>query len=297
MQYLLQIFSSGTSGWDRLSEDEQNAITGEYLAISATPGVVGGAQLQSGRHRDDRARRERPHPHDRRAVSGEPRGARRLLPVRGRRPRRCARARGAHSRRRGMGGAIEVRATGRALIERRLPRALGARPRCADRLPRRLRSRRGGRAGGLRARCGALAARRRRRQAPRLADRGRAQSCARPHPSRARARRRRPGCSTSLQCGEDTVDDTAFPDERLELIFTCCHPALSLDAQVALTLRTLGGLTTSEIAQAFLVEEATMAQRLVRAKRKIQLAGHPVPRSRRRAACPSGSRPCSRSST
>jgi RNA polymerase sigma-70 factor (ECF subfamily) len=74
---------------------------------------------------------------------------------------------------------------------------------------------------------------------------------------------------------EDTVADSDFPDERLELIFTCCHPALSLDAQVALTLRTLGGLTTTEIAQAFLVEEATMAQRLVRAKRKIQLAGIP----------------------
>jgi RNA polymerase sigma-70 factor (ECF subfamily) len=74
---------------------------------------------------------------------------------------------------------------------------------------------------------------------------------------------------------EDSVDDTAFPDERLELIFTCCHPALSLEAQVALTLRTLGGLTTVEIAQAFLIEEATMAQRLVRAKRKIQVAGIP----------------------
>jgi RNA polymerase sigma-70 factor (ECF subfamily) len=74
---------------------------------------------------------------------------------------------------------------------------------------------------------------------------------------------------------EDSVDDTAFPDERLELIFTCCHPALALDVQVALTLRTLGGLTTTEIAQAFLVEEATMAQRLVRAKRKIALAGIP----------------------
>jgi RNA polymerase sigma-70 factor, ECF subfamily len=74
---------------------------------------------------------------------------------------------------------------------------------------------------------------------------------------------------------DEPVADTTFPDERLELIFTCCHPALSLDAQVALTLRTLGGLTTTEIAQAFLVEEATMAQRLVRAKRKIQLAGIP----------------------
>ena len=66
-----------------------------------------------------------------------------------------------------------------------------------------------------------------------------------------------------------------FPDERLELIFTCCHPALGTDAQVALTLRTLGGLTTEEIARAFLVPEATMAQRLVRAKRKIKAAGIP----------------------
>ncbi|MEP6625536.1 MAG: DUF6596 domain-containing protein, partial [Acidimicrobiia bacterium] len=68
---------------------------------------------------------------------------------------------------------------------------------------------------------------------------------------------------------------TAFPDERLELVFTCCHPALDVDAQVALTLRTLGGLTTDEIARAFLVPETTMAQRLVRAKRKIKLAGIP----------------------
>jgi RNA polymerase sigma-70 factor (ECF subfamily) len=74
---------------------------------------------------------------------------------------------------------------------------------------------------------------------------------------------------------EDDVDDAAFPDERLELMFTCCHPALSLEAQVALTLRTLGGLSTGEIATSFLVEEATMAQRLVRAKRKIALAGIP----------------------
>ena len=74
---------------------------------------------------------------------------------------------------------------------------------------------------------------------------------------------------------EDPMDDTAFPDERLELMFTCCHPALALDAQVALTLRTLGGLTTAEIARAFLVGEPTMAQRLVRAKRKIAAAGIP----------------------
>jgi len=71
------------------------------------------------------------------------------------------------------------------------------------------------------------------------------------------------------------VDETTIPDERLELVFTCCHPALALDAQVALTLRTLGGLTTEEIARAFLVPEATMNKRLVRAKHKINAAGIP----------------------
>jgi RNA polymerase sigma-70 factor (ECF subfamily) len=76
---------------------------------------------------------------------------------------------------------------------------------------------------------------------------------------------------------EETVDapQDTFPDERLELIFTCCHPALGTDAQVALTLRTLGGLKTDEIARAFLVPERTMAQRLVRAKRKIKAAAIP----------------------
>jgi RNA polymerase sigma-70 factor, ECF subfamily len=71
------------------------------------------------------------------------------------------------------------------------------------------------------------------------------------------------------------LDETTIPDERLELVFTCCHPALALDAQVALTLRTLGGLNTEEIARAFLVPEPTMAKRLVRAKHKIRAAGIP----------------------
>jgi RNA polymerase sigma-70 factor, ECF subfamily len=81
-----------------------------------------------------------------------------------------------------------------------------------------------------------------------------------------------------LDVGEapmDETDETVFPDERLELVFTCCHPALSVEAQVALTLRTLGGLTTEEIARAFLVAPETMKRRLTRAKDKIKAAGIP----------------------
>ena len=82
-------------------------------------------------------------------------------------------------------------------------------------------------------------------------------------------------------------------DERLSLLFTCCHPALGLEARVALTLQAVAGLTAAEIARAFLVPETTMAQRLVRAKRKIRNA-----RSRSRCPatrrCPTGSTPCCR---
>jgi RNA polymerase sigma-70 factor, ECF subfamily len=74
---------------------------------------------------------------------------------------------------------------------------------------------------------------------------------------------------------EDEVDETAIPDERLELLFTCCHPALALEAQVALTLRALGGLSTEEIARAFIVSPETMKRRLSRAKAKIRTAGIP----------------------
>ena len=75
--------------------------------------------------------------------------------------------------------------------------------------------------------------------------------------------------------GEDTVDATAIPDERLELIFMCCHPALAVEAQVALTLRAVGGLSTEEIGRAFLLPPETMKRRLTRAKSKIKVAGIP----------------------
>jgi RNA polymerase sigma-70 factor (ECF subfamily) len=78
-----------------------------------------------------------------------------------------------------------------------------------------------------------------------------------------------------LAAAEDQPEVDDFPDDRLRLMFTCCHPALALEAQVALTLRTLAGLSTAEIARAFLVAEQTMSQRLVRAKRKIRNAGIP----------------------
>ena len=74
---------------------------------------------------------------------------------------------------------------------------------------------------------------------------------------------------------DGTGNGDEVPDDRLRLMFTCCHPALAMEAQVALTLRTLAGLTTAEIAKAFLVGEQTMAKRLVRAKQKIRLAGIP----------------------
>ena len=93
------------------------------------------------------------------------------------------------------------------------------------------------------------------------------------------------------------MDEPHFPDERLELVFTCCHPALATEAQVALTLRTLGGLTTAEIARAFLVGEPTMYQRLVRAKAQDRSRRNPVPGAAPSTCCRNVWWPCWRSST
>jgi RNA polymerase sigma-70 factor (ECF subfamily) len=95
--------------------------------------------------------------------------------------------------------------------------------------------------------------------------------------TRFEARRPELAALAALEESQDVLDppDNRIDDDRLRLIFTCCHPSLALEAQVALTLRTLGGLTTEEVARAFLVPVATMAQRLVRAKHKIRAAGIP----------------------
>ncbi len=284
MQYLLQIFVGlGQQLVERAERVEQQAITDEYCALRDEPGFVAGAQLQPADTATTvRVENGRTLTTDGPFV-GEPRGARRLLPVRGRRPRRGARARRAHPggphgrRRRGA-------RAGRVLIEdvfrehwgRVLAALIGflgdfdlaeeaaqeAFARAAERWPR----------DGMPASPAAW-----------LIAVGR-------NAALDRIRRERvldaqdPAARPPARPPRTPWMTDAFPDERLELIFTCCHPALSLDAQVALTLRTLGGLTTTEIAQAFLVEESTMAQRLVRAKRKIAARGHPVPRAGARAA-------------
>ena len=81
-------------------------------------------------------------------------------------------------------------------------------------------------------------------------------------------------------------------DDTLVLLFMCCHPALTPPSAIALTLRAVGGLTTAEIASAFLVPEATMAQRISRAKQSIKASGVPFRMPHRRASAPSGSAPC-----
>ena len=98
---------------------------------------------------------------------------------------------------------------------------------------------------------------------------------------------------------DDTPPEPTGPveDDRLRLIFTCCHPALAAPDRVALTLRLLGGLTVAEIAQAFLVPETTMAQRITRAKQKIKQRPHPLPGPAAPTIWPPASTRCWRCST
>ena len=167
----------------------------------------------------------------------------------------------------------------------RLPRGARAGRRHPDPGPRRLRPRRGGGRGRLRHGAGALAASTGvPANAGRLDHHDGAQPGDRPAAARApvrrdrhrrsRATRRSTPRRAARRCWRPRRTTwTPIPDDQLRLIFTCCHPALAPEAPVALTLRTLGGLTTPEIARAFLVPEPTMAQRLVRAKQKIREAG------------------------
>ena len=119
---------------------------------------------------------------------------------------------------------------------------------------------------------------------------------------RIRRERQRPGEDRGARSGSrdlealgDDMHDIA--DDRLRLIFTCCHPALPLESRVALTLRTLGGLSTREIARAFLVPETTIAQRLVRAKKQDPRRRRSRTGCRRASCCRSASTACSRCST
>ena len=114
-------------------------------------------------------------------------------------------------------------------------------------------------------------------RAPRAPGSSRPRATARSTGSGAtRSSARRPSSWHASRSSRQEEDDvSAIPDDRLALVFTCCHPALAAESRVALTLREVGGLTTGEIARAFLVTEPAMAQRLVRAKRKIRTAGIP----------------------
>src|SRR4029077_9179104 len=202
---------------------------------------------------DDRARAGRPDAHHRRPVRRDEGGLRRLLPVRGRRPRRGDRAGLAHPRHppgrrdRGApgGGALAIlEQTFREEWGRVLATLIGflgdfdlAEEAAQDAF--------------------AIAAERWQREAMPANPGAWLVTTARNRAIDRIRRDRTLAAKTRLlevpEAAEDTVEETTFPDERLELLFTCCHPALATEAQVALTLRTLGGLKTEEIARAFLV--------------------------------------------
>ena len=296
-----------------MSEDEAGAQMAAYMAWGEEMGgrgvLQGGERLRPTADGDHRAGPRRRGAHVRRPVRGDQGADGRLLPGRLQGPRRGHRGGvedpGRHARvHRGAADLGDVsRPTRRSseAVARCVPGRVGARRRHPDPDHGRLGPRRGVRAGRVRAR---------RSSAGRAtASRATPAPGSRPPPATARstacvARATRRGEDAGGRCAsmpdEPTaaIDDSGVADDRLRLIFTCCHPALSVEAQVALTLRTLAGLTTAEIARAFLVPEATMAQRLVRREAQDPRRRHPVPRAARAPAARAhrgGARACSTS--
>ena len=195
MKYMLLIHQGttplpGTEAWESLSQDEQNAVYAAYKAINETPGVTPGPAAAAARDGDDRARAGRQDADHRRPVRRAQGGDRRL-PASSRPTTSTPRSSWPRGSRRRAWAARSRCARSWSGSDPRagLPRPVGTRPRCPDRLPRRLRPRRGGRAGGVRDRRGALAARRRPRQPGRLAGDDGAQPRDRPHPPRSHAGR------------------------------------------------------------------------------------------------------------
>ena len=277
MHYMLLIYSGDApEKWDSLSEDEQNAIMGEYFAISQSPGVTGGNQLQpvetATTVRVDNGSTlttDGPFAETKEALGGYYLIDADNLDAASRSPRAFPRRAWAARSRYGRWWSAE---RSRRCLPRRVGRVLAtligflgdfdlaeeaaqeAFAVAAERWPR----------DGTPANPGAW-----------LTTTARNRAVDRIRRDRTFAAKTKLLEVPEAVEDEPDMDETTFPDERLELVFTCCHPALATDAQVALTLRTLGGLTTTEIARAFLVPEPTMAQRLVRAKRKIKAAGIP----------------------
>ncbi len=280
MKYLLLIHQGdtptpGSPEWEQLSEDEQKAVYADYQGVNETAGVSPGLWLQSPeaattvRVQDGKTlTTDGPFVAVKEALGG-------YLDLRGRRSRCSDRARGAHPRgAHGRWGRGAPGDGGLAILEQVF----------RDEWSRVLASLIGflgdfDLAEEATQEAFAIAAERWPRDGAPANPRAWLVTTARNRAIDRIRRDRTLAAKTRLldvpEAMEDEMDEATIPDERLELVFTCCHPALALDAQVALTLRTLGGLETDEIARAFLVPEATMAKRLVRAKRKIKDAGIP----------------------